>query len=199
MPTVQSELNQAGKWDRLRVNPCLKIDKPKKGNSQMSPLVLEDFGKFVVALNEKDLFVPALFLALTAVRRNEMLGIYKDDVDLAEGTVFIERQQMRDLETNEIGVGPTKTGRRRIVPLPPEVNAALADHMAKTAGKLLSPSRERPSHSSTPPSSACSGMQRRVPGSPLAHSGSAASFPPPVANRAWLARSWPKCWATANA
>jgi len=137
--TLRAALNQAVKWDRLRVNPCLKIDKPKKGNSQISPLVLEDFAKFVVALNEKNLFVPALFLALTAVRRNEMLGTYKDDVDLAEGTVFIERQQMRDLETNAIGVGPTKTGRRPIVPLPPELITALADHMTKTRGKLLFP------------------------------------------------------------
>ena len=68
-----------------------------------------------------------------------MLGTYKDGVDLAEGAVFIERQQMRDLETNEIGVGPTKTDRRRIGPLPPELITALADHMDKTPGKQLSP------------------------------------------------------------
>lgn len=104
--------------------------------------------------------MPALFLALTAVRRNEMLGTYKDDVDLAEGTVFIERQQMRDHDTCR--PHGQNDGRATF----PQAGTT-EPWLDTTFSSLLR--------------DAAKGV-----GSRLAPSGSAVSSPPPAANRAWL-------------
>lgn len=88
---------------------------------------------------------PAVLLgAFGGLRAGEVLGLTRGDVDLAAGTVRVERTVTRQAD-GSTGVGSPKTrASRRTVALPPSVVAALRDHLARfvgpDAGALLFPS-----------------------------------------------------------
>jgi integrase len=124
-------------WNRMKSNPCEKVEPPRKGRSQISPMAVDEFAQLLVHLQRK-LFVPMLFLSLTGVRRNEMLGCYQASVDLQAGTAFIERQQVKLLD-GTIGTKDTKTSRRRMVDLVPQLVYAIELHLKDTPGEYLFP------------------------------------------------------------
>jgi integrase len=75
-----------------------------------------------------------LLAAWCGLRRGEVLGLFRDDVDLDQGTVTIRRNRVELLESGHAFDGPPKTDAgRRTVTIPPHVLPVLAEHMASWA------------------------------------------------------------------
>lgn len=76
-----------------------------------------------------------LLAAWCGLRRGEVLGLYREDVDLDAGTVTVRRNRVELLETAEAFDGPPKTAAgTRTVNIPPHVLPVLAEHMDTWAG-----------------------------------------------------------------
>ena len=76
-----------------------------------------------------------LLAAWCGLRRGEVLGLFRDDVDLEHGTVTVRRNRVELLESARAYDGPPKTDAgRRTVTIPPHVLPVLREHMASWAG-----------------------------------------------------------------
>jgi integrase len=138
LTTLNAALNKAVAWQRIKANPCRYVEPPEKGSSQISALPVDGCMELLVALQERDLFVPCLFMALTGARRCEMLGMQRSSIDLTDGVGQIEQQAARMLD-GSLGLKRPKTKRPRPVTLAPELVYALTLHLAKTKGDLVFP------------------------------------------------------------
>lgn len=71
-----------------------------------------------------------LLAGFGTLRRGELLGLRRRDVDLLHGTVSVERQAQRLPGVGRFESDPKSKAGRRIVHLPDVVTAALEDHLA---------------------------------------------------------------------
>ena len=67
------------------------------------------------------------------LRRGEVLGLERRDVDLVAGTVRVERT-LHEFHDGSLDLGPTKNGDPRKVYLPSSVMPALEDHLRRFVG-----------------------------------------------------------------
>lgn len=67
------------------------------------------------------------------LRRGEVLGLERRDVDLVAGTVHVERT-LHEFHDGSLDLGPTKNGDPRKVYLPSSVMPALEDHLRRFVG-----------------------------------------------------------------
>ncbi len=76
-----------------------------------------------------------LLAAWCGLRRGELLGLRRADLDLMHGSVRVERSH-RHLEDGRVDVGPPKTeAGRRSVAIPPHIVEALAAHLDAYVGR----------------------------------------------------------------
>ena len=117
---LRRSLNQAVKWNLIRVNPALNVELPKRNNKEMKVLTNEQAVKFLnysVLTPWKALFS---LLLCTGMRPGEALGLKWGDLNLRSGRVSIQRSFSRS--GNTWTLKETKTARsKRSVPLPPSV------------------------------------------------------------------------------
>jgi integrase len=77
-----------------------------------------------------------LLAAWCGLRRGEVIGLYRADVNLSAGTVTVRRNRIELLEAPEAFDGEPKTAAgRRTVTVPPHVMPILAEHMDTWAGR----------------------------------------------------------------
>ncbi len=67
------------------------------------------------------------------LRRGEVLGLERQDVDLVAGSVRVERA-LHEFHDGSLDIGPTKNGDPRMVYLPSSVMPALEDHLRRFVG-----------------------------------------------------------------
>jgi len=76
-----------------------------------------------------------LLAAWCGLRRGEVLGLRREDVDLAAGVVTVRRNRVELLETGvAFDADPKTDAGKRTVTVPPHVLPVLAEHMASWAG-----------------------------------------------------------------
>ena len=76
-----------------------------------------------------------LLAAWCGLRRGEVLGLRRDDVDLVAGCVIVRRNRVELLSTRtSFDAEPKTDAGKRTVALPPHVLPVLAEHMASWAG-----------------------------------------------------------------
>jgi integrase len=76
-----------------------------------------------------------LLAAWCGLRRGEVLGLRRGDVDLAAGTVTVRRNRVELLESPvAFDADPKTDAGKRIVAVPPHVRPVLAEHMTTWAG-----------------------------------------------------------------
>jgi integrase len=76
-----------------------------------------------------------LLAAWCGLRRGEVLGLFRADVDVGHGTVTVRRNRIELLESARAFDGPPKTDAgRRTVTIPPHVLPVLREHVATWAG-----------------------------------------------------------------
>lgn len=75
-----------------------------------------------------------LLAAWCGLRRGELLGLERRDVDLGAGELRVERTR-QGLENRQVVVGPPKTeAGRRSISVPPHLLSAVADHLDRFTG-----------------------------------------------------------------
>lgn len=133
---LRAILNTAVADEALHRNPC-RIHGAGQPNSPERPLLdLEQVEALVRAVPEhlRTLVITAFW---AHARMGEVLGLRVGDVDLAAGTLRIERQLV---EVDQVGpvITTPKAGSRRTVHLPTPAVVALAEHLAAKGPALAS-------------------------------------------------------------
>lgn len=124
----------AVRWGRLTVNPANVAD-PPKASAEYDELVVWSAGQlaaFLASVCSDRLFALWRLLAMTGMRRGEVLALRWDDLDMEAGQLSIRRALMPVNGVARICEPKTKRGRRTIA-LDLETLAALAAHAARQA------------------------------------------------------------------
>jgi integrase len=115
-------------------NPCSRTSLPRTDDQieeEMCFLEHDEYARISVCLRELDPDAADLadFLVGTGLRWGEATALQARDVNLAKGTVSIQRAWKRN-EANQFELGPPKTRRgRRVLALSPTQTAMLRQHM----------------------------------------------------------------------
>lgn len=138
---LHSALGAAVRDGRLAVNPADKATPPtarEAASPEMSTWSSEQLQAFLgwSASTDDELYPAWLLLAITGVRRGELLGLRWIDVDFDAETVAIRRSATLIKNAGEgerIEIGPPKSGRSRVVDVDQQTVAVLRSHRAARA------------------------------------------------------------------
>lgn len=118
----------AVRWNYLRVNPALDLQKPKYETPEMDWLMPEEAQRLIAHIDPY--YRPMmLFAFMTGVRPGELVATRWKDLDLAHSTANVRYT----LDRGELLPPKTDNARRRI-PMPPELVEALQDFKADWPG-----------------------------------------------------------------
>jgi integrase len=136
---LRAILNTALADELIVRNPC----RVRGGGGEHSPerpiATIAQVDALADAIEER-LRALVLLAAWCGLRRGELLGLRRRDIDLAAQHLKVERA-IQHLKDNSPVVGPPKTAAgRRVVAIPPHILDDLADHLAR----WVNPSDEAP-------------------------------------------------------
>jgi integrase len=133
-------LKDAVRWRRIPVNPAAAADPPraklvKESQPAMKVWAAAELVRFLIATSASRYQPAWLTLATTGMRRGELLGLMWDDVDLLNGRLSIRRALV--VIDHVPQVGPTKTGKPRVIELDAATVAALKAWKSRQAQEHL--------------------------------------------------------------
>jgi integrase len=137
---VQRAILNTAVADELIVrNPCRVRGGGQEHSTERPIATIAQVDALATAI-EEPLKALVLLAAWCGLRRGELLGLRRQDIDLDAQIVKVERA-VQHLKDNSAVVGPPKTAAgRRVVAIPPHILDDLADHLARWVG----PDREAP-------------------------------------------------------
>ena len=125
--TLRSALNTALRRQLINVNPALQVELPRQDRKTAAVWTPAQLSEFLTAIRTDRLYALYHLVALTGLRRGEVLGLRWSDVDPERRLLFINQQVVQVGRTTHIG--PPKTSRaRRVVPLDAGTAALLELH-----------------------------------------------------------------------
>lgn len=147
---VHAGLKAAVRDGRLAINPADKATPPSAREAkspEMHTWDAEELRGFLdwTAAREDELRPAWLLLAMTGVRRGEALALRWRDVDFDNGTISVQRSAALVKvkgEGERIVIGPTKSGKPRVIDVDPQTLAALKTHRAAQAELLFAFARD---------------------------------------------------------
>ena len=88
-------LNEAVRSEKLRANPCLRVDPPDAVTTVLTPWDSDEINRFLDSL-EGNRHAPLFMLAISSgLRQGELLGLRWSDVDLDGGVLTVDHQLLR--------------------------------------------------------------------------------------------------------
>jgi integrase len=124
------------RWGVLSRNPADHVQAPKRSTQEIRPPDPETVRRLLEALQGTRLHTPVALVAITGLRRGELLALRWGDVDLESGAMAV----VRSLEQTLAGLAfkDLKNPRsRRRLPLPPAAVALLRAHRKAQAEERL--------------------------------------------------------------
>lgn len=142
---IHAAFKAAVRDGRLATNPADKAVPPsarEAASPEMQTWTSEQLQAFLSwSLGDQDELYPAwLLLAITGMRRGELLALRWGDVDTDAGRVSIRRSATlvkTKGDGESIEIGPPKSGRSRVVDIDPQTVSVLRSHRAARAGLSL--------------------------------------------------------------
>jgi integrase len=101
------------------INPTLKATRPSVEKEEVNPLSTEDYELLLDTVRDTDYFSIIHTALHTGMRRNELLALRWNDIDLAMGAISVHRQVYRSKGVTAYHPLKTKNA-RRFISLPPE-------------------------------------------------------------------------------
>ncbi len=129
---LHKQLEQAVRWGLIPQNPADRVDPPRPDKPDVKPLTPAQRAALLDAAKGDEceaLYVVALG---TGMRVSELLGLRWDDVDFAVSTISVQQQAKRT-RAGGLHLDDTKTDKPRVIPVLPEVMAALRAHRDRQA------------------------------------------------------------------
>lgn len=137
--TLHRALKDAVGMDYLHKNSAdfaRPTDPEASGPRDMKTWTAEELQSFLTFVREDRLYALWHLGAMTGMRRGELLGLRRDDLDLKEGRVSVRRALVPDGST--VNVSPPKTKRgNRVIAVDPETVAILREHLRKQKEERL--------------------------------------------------------------
>jgi integrase len=119
---------QAKIWGLIRDNPAELAKPPKAPDRETEMLQPDQAVELLERLRGKPLYLIAALALATGMRRNEMLGVRWEDVDLDAGRLTIE-QSLEQTAAHGIRIkGPKTKHGRRTISLPAHLVTELRQH-----------------------------------------------------------------------
>lgn len=129
---LRAIFNTAIEDGRLTVSPCrVKGASSDKAGERRVPTA-EEVEKLIIALPDT-LRAAGVLAAGAGLRRGEVLGLKRSDIDLGGAVVHVRRQLLEPSD-GRLRYGPTKNKERRSVHVSPEVVEELRSHLDRHAG-----------------------------------------------------------------
>jgi integrase len=130
-------LGQARLWGVIRANPAELAKPPKAADRETEMLQPDQAAMLLDRLRGKKLYLLASLALATGMRRNEMLALRWQDMDLDAGRLTIE-QALEQTAAYGIRVkGPKTRHGRRTISLPPHTVAELRQHWCEQQEQRL--------------------------------------------------------------
>jgi integrase len=131
---MRAALNAAVREGAIARNPCQIPGAGADRAKERTVASLDELAALVGAITPR-YRAAVLLAAWCGLRRGEVLGLYREDVDLAAATVTVRRNRIELLESpTKFDGRPKSAAGSRSVNIPPHVLPILAEHMAEWAG-----------------------------------------------------------------
>lgn len=116
-------------------NVASLVSPPRAERPEMTTWTVSELKQFLRSVEGHRLYAAFVVLATTGMRRGEVLGIQRADVDIARAEVSVRRTV--GVVDGRIDIGPPKSASsRRLVALDTTTTGVLADHLQERAGPL---------------------------------------------------------------
>lgn len=116
-------------------NVASLVSPPRAERPEMSTWTVGELKQFLRTVEGHRLYAAFVVLATTGMRRGEVLGLQRVDVDIACAEVSVRRTV--GVVDGRIGIGPPKSASsRRLVALDTMTTAVVADHLEHRAGSV---------------------------------------------------------------
>lgn len=135
--TFHTALKQAVRWNLIDRNPTELVAPPRRAQPETHTWSLEQSQRVLATGDQTELGALWRLALLTGMRRGEILGLKREDIDFQSGTLSVRRTLSRGKVGRwELGQPKTAAGRRSIA-LPADSVDALKGHRAKQAEERL--------------------------------------------------------------
>ena len=136
---ISSAMELAKEQRLILTNPTDSCALPRLEHREMHTLPAEQLASFFREARESGVFEMYYIELATGLRRGELLGLKWGDIDLAQGTIRVQRQVARI--NGEIVEAPLKTKNSyRTVSIGPDAAGILRDLQAKSKSEYVFPS-----------------------------------------------------------
>lgn len=126
--TLRKALRDAVEDRLLSYNPADSAHRLHNDRPEMKTWTAEQLSAFLAGVADRDDFALYRLAAMTGMRRGELLGLRRTDVDLQTRTVQVQQQRVRGV--GGYTYGPPKTSRgRRSISIDPITVAAVRAHL----------------------------------------------------------------------
>lgn len=133
---IRRALADAVKWNRLARNPADAADPPCARSAPMRTWTADELRRFLDHVREDRLYGAWHVLAMTGLRRGELLGLAWDAVDLDAGRLAITRTLVPGKGGPTLSEPKTATGKRNVA-LDPQTVAVLREHRKSRVAERL--------------------------------------------------------------
>jgi integrase len=133
---IHRALRDAVRWGYAVRNVADAVDPPKAKPAELQVWTPGQLRAFLLHVRQDRHYAAWLLAATTGMRRGELLGLRRVDVDLAAGRVAV--RQPRVVVDHAVYTSEPKTARsRRSIALDPATVAALREHQARQAAERV--------------------------------------------------------------
>jgi integrase len=116
-------------------NVASLVSPPRAERPEMSTWTVAELKQFLRSVEGHRLYAAFVVLATTGMRRGEVLGLQRGDVDLARAELSVRRAV--GVVDGRIEIGPPRSASsRRLVALDTTTTAVLADHLEQRSGPV---------------------------------------------------------------
>jgi len=126
---LRSVLQQGVDWGWLTTNPAARAKRPRVAPTDKTALTAAEVASIYAAAEEPAVRLAIGIAATTGMRRGEVIGLKRSDIDPETGLVTIERAWVPDDHGQHLTT--PKSGKTRKIPLGPFAEQVLADWEAK--------------------------------------------------------------------